>query len=177
MAHKKTGAAGRVSRSGYVVGPADDDAGHLRRREILGYFEALELVAIEAQVELGRQRVPSGGSSCSSSAAYRRRLHFRLRRFPEESYSDRPQTRFDGQTHFEGALIPPRVVVQLHAERIFRIDREVVAKCHSAARIEGKVVADALAARAGVAARRVAASHVLFLRGLDGGVAHGEAAD
>src|SRR5262249_42673679 len=151
MAHKKTRAAGSVSGTCRVVGPADDDTSHLRRREILGHFEALQFLAIETQVELGGQGIPSW-SACRGSSAYRRRLHFRFRGFSEEGYSDCPQTGFDRQAHFKGALIPP-AIVHLYAERIFRIDREVVAKCHPTARIEGEVVTDALPARTPFAPR------------------------
>src|SRR5262249_6189087 len=55
MADKKSGAAGSVSRSCDIVRSADDDARHLRRREILGDLEALGPLAIESQVELGGQ--------------------------------------------------------------------------------------------------------------------------
>src|SRR5262249_31822652 len=174
MAHEETSPAGRVARSCYVIGPTDDDAGHLGRLKVLGNLEALELLTIKAQVELGGQRSPSGGSRCR--AAYWRRLHLRLRRSPGEGDTHSPQTCFARQAHFEGALISSRVVIELPPERILRIDGEVVPKCHPAAGIKRKIVADALTSGTRVAAGRIAAGHVLLFRGLDFRIAHGEAA-
>ena len=55
-AHKDPGAAGRVAGTRDVIRSGDRDAGRLRRIVAFGDFEALQLHAIQAQIQFGHRR-------------------------------------------------------------------------------------------------------------------------
>ena len=164
-AHKDPGAAGRVAGTRDVIGSGDRDSGGLRRIVAFGDFKALQLHAIQAQIQFGHRRRRSAAGR--RAPGLRRRWRWRraspaeqrdfgLRGFPQEGHADGPQARRHRLANFQLAIAPPPWP-SLHADDVLGIHREVVAQREAAARIEGKIVAHALVAVPPAAARTVAA--------------------
>ena len=155
-----------------LYGPAMRDAGHLRRIDARGNFEALQLRAIQAQIHLGRRRRLARAPACWPRRREERRAARRERRFRASRIRAGTSRRWSASPLGWAGELPDgtartlwaAALVELDANGILGIDREVILEGKAAARIEGKIVADALIAVAPDGSRCVLSGGELFHR-------------